>query len=85
MQLPLKPSRVTASAVFPAGFMDATIKLKKKKRKVCVLRVLVLKHLTTSRRLHAGTGSGGADQLRAGGKPSLAKPRKLLKREIRHA
>lgn len=29
LQLPLKPSRVTASAVFPAGFMDATIKAPK--------------------------------------------------------
>lgn len=91
MQLPLKWSRVTASAVFPASFMDATIKPKKKKEEVCVPGVLVPKHLITSRQLVMGwregeswDGSGDEDELQEGGKPSLAKPQQLLNGEIRH-
>lgn len=90
MQLPLKRSRVTASAVFPACFMDATIKPPKKKE-VCVPGVLVLKHLITSWQLVVGwregerwDRSGDVDELQEGGKPSLAKPQQLLSGEIRH-
>lgn len=76
---------VTASAVFPAGFMDATIKQKKSLR-VESFSAEASDNVTAAYcGMRGRRGVGWGAEPWEGGKPSLAKPQQLLNGKIRHA